>query len=216
MTAAVLATAVQAVGVSCEANALAGQNQGDKMDNGDEFNPIVNETDALTQPLCGLPGDGTRPYDRTPPLDNCCRIYELKNMYGTYFEICNWGEDEEERNEPMVAFLDSLDGSKNDAKNVWTWDNEVSSWKCGKRVDIKLCYDSDGGADGQDGSLTDCPGGMDRMEEGHATSGNGVMLMNDTVSKIIISVATDRDYATNGPGQVKATFFDDMNCTGTS
>ena len=98
-TAALLATAVQSVGVSCEANILLSE---------DEENPNINEEDAKTQPLCGMPTDGTRPFDRTLPGDNCCRIYELKNMYGTYFEICNHPDEEEYKH---VAYLDSLDGS---------------------------------------------------------------------------------------------------------
>lgn len=55
-----------------------------------------------------------------------------------------------------------------------------------------------------------------RQEEGHARSGNGELSRNDEVSKVIILPAEIRDYATNGPAQVKATFFDGMNCTGTS
>jgi len=53
-------------------------------------------------------------------------------------------------------------------------------------------------------------------ETGHARSGNGDMKgKNDTVSKVIVSHAYDRDYPTMG-GEVKATFFDGMDCTGTS
>ena len=202
-TAALLATAVQAVGVSCEANTLLLE---------DEPNDNINEEDAKTQPLCGMPQDGTRPFDRTLPADNCCRIYELKNMYGTYFEICHWPQDDVNNKDKHVAYLDSMEGSIDPETGIYTWDNEVSSWKCGKTVDIKLCYDSDG----PEGSLTDCPGGVEDQETGHARSGNGEMLKNDTVSKVIISPASERDYATNGPGQVKATFFTGMNCTGIS
>ena len=101
-TTALLATAAQAVGASCEANMFLSQ---------DEENPNINEEDAKTQPLCGLPSDGTRPFDRTLPRDNCCRIYELKNMYGTYFEICRYPPEDEANKNKHVAFLDSMEGS---------------------------------------------------------------------------------------------------------
>ena len=173
----------------------------------------MNLEDAKTQPICGLPADGTRPFDRPLPQDNCCHIYELRNMYGTYFNICN--DDDDGLGNPMVAYLDSMPGSYNEENDRWTWDNEVSSWKCGKRVDITLCYNSDGGADGKDGIPDECPGGTLASESGNARSGNGAMSMNDTVSKVIVWPPKDRDYPTDG-GQVKATFYDGKNCTGKS
>jgi len=58
-------------------------------------------------------------------------------MEGTYLNICN---SDLTKN---VAWLDSMRGSYDNAKAIFTWDNEITSWKCGKSADIKLCYDSD-------------------------------------------------------------------------
>ena len=141
--------------------------------------------------MCGEPTDGTRITDRTPVPDNCCRIYELENMTGTYLEICNDGDGQES----PVAWLDSMRGSYDNDRAVFSWDNEITSWKCGKSADIKLCYDSDwyladGTSINYNMSDTECPGGIDREETGHARSGNGRVGANDTISKLIISPPT--------------------------
>ena len=99
--------------------------------------------------------------------------------------MCN---DDDKSN---VAWLDSMRGSYNNDTREFTWDNAISSWKCGKHADIKLCYDSDwfndDGTINNDMSLTECPGGVPREESGHARSGNGVVGANNMISKIIVS-----------------------------
>lgn len=61
-------------------------------------------------------------------------------------------------------------------------------------------------------SDTECPGGIEREETGHARSGNGRVGANDTISKLIISPPTrpwEQDW-------VKATLFADADCEGVS
>lgn len=93
--AAVLMTAAEVYAVSCEGLALSSVHSGTGLGDDD------------TQPVCGKPIDGTRTIDRTPVPDNCCRIYELENMSGTYLEICNDGDGQRS----PVAWLDSMRGS---------------------------------------------------------------------------------------------------------
>ena len=76
MAAAVLATAVQTAEI-----ASMGELDQDYVP---ETNDKMDVVDATSAPLCGQPVIIGRPFDRYPPQDNCCRIYELKNMYGKY------------------------------------------------------------------------------------------------------------------------------------
>ena len=167
----------------------------------DEPKPDVDQEDAETKPICGLPADGVRKVDRSPPLDDCCRIYELQDFYGVYLNIC--AESAEVGN---VAYLDTLEGTYSEERQAWTWDNEVSSWKCGKQVGLRLCYDSDSEPGG--GECID----PSSYEEGHPRSGNARMGSNNAVSKLILTAPQVQDMY----GGAQATFFDKPNCEGHS
>ena len=75
-------------------------------------------------------------------------------MYGSYLNICNDGET----GLPKSVWLDNLESTVNFVNangGTYPWNNEISSWKCGRNVGIKLCYGTDSGDDASD---TECPG----------------------------------------------------------
>ena len=131
--------------------------------------------DLETRPVCGDDKPGP---DKDKITPGCCRIYELWNMDGTFYEICK-DLNSDSMTTPEVAFLDALEGSQ-DANGRFTWDNEVSSWRCGKGAEIKLCYDSNHSDPNAD---CDSPS---KFESGHETSGNGKLARNDEVSKVMV------------------------------
>jgi len=69
--------------------------------------------------------------------------------------------------EGNVIDLTLISAARN-SQGVNTWDNEISSWKCGDRVSIKLCYNNEDDCDDPD-----------MYETGHHGSGNARMGSND-------------------------------------
>ena len=154
-------------------------------------------------------------------------------MYGNYLNICNDGDT----GFPVVVRLDDLDSSVEYVNGVMqqrqTWNNEITSWKCGKNVGVKLCYGSD---DGDSGSEYECSGSIENSETGTPHSGNPMVGSNDYISKIIVGLPESSYFDESEilpetmlaqmPGlslaqvriqaqsmsQVKATFYNQMSC----
>ena len=60
------------------------------------------------------------------PTDYCCRIYELQDFYGRYYDLCY-------RKPLSSGDYDIFTLSK------FGWHEEVSSWKCGAKVEMMMC-----------------------------------------------------------------------------
>ena len=87
-----------------------------------EHHDIAADQDAHTQPMCAIGGEQTHS-DTEKPTDYCCRIYELPNFYGRYYDTCY--------RKPLASDEpDIFELSK------FGWHEEVSSWKCGAKVEM--------------------------------------------------------------------------------
>lgn len=85
--------------------------------------------DEQTNPVCSLGGDRGKP-DHMWPNEHCCRVYELKNWHGKYMDFCT---------------VDGK-GKKYELLDQWgksNWNDEISSFKCGSKVAIRMCSDPD-------------------------------------------------------------------------
>ena len=80
--------------------------------------------DAETQPLCAIAGNQGEP-SHEMPSDFCCRVYELPDFVGRYMDFCST-----DRSHKLSTHFDLL---------TYGWIEEVSSWKCGHRVNIWAC-----------------------------------------------------------------------------
>ena len=150
--------------------------------------------DLDTDPVCSLGGDRNKA-DHKWPSTHCCRVYEDVNWQGKYMDFCT-------KNDKKAEY---------ELLNQWgrnNWEKEISSWKCGANVMVKLCHDMDN-CDNDDG-----PGGG---EHGGPYSFNKTIGKNDSVQKVVVIPTEDSPGCTSsGKKCSPLTVYDQPKCTGKS
>ena len=119
--------------------------------------------------------------DPSWPSNLCCRIYELPDFQGSNMTCCT-----SVREQRTVRDIE-----------LFGWNNEMSSWKCGKKVSAHFCFDKAQNCEWSD------------SESGAGWSYNPRVGVNDSMSSLILS-----HY--NPKKELKATLFKEPNCQGYS
>lgn len=66
--------------------------------------------------------------DHTWPTENCCRVYEYKLFRGRFMDFCHWETTDISHRRSITELAFGWDN----------WNEEVSSFKCGREVGVKL------------------------------------------------------------------------------
>lgn len=136
--------------------------------------------------MCAIGGKQSH-QDDEKPTDYCCRIYEMRNFYGRYFDVC-YNLDLASGNP------DTFDLPK------YGWHEEVSSWKCGAKVEMIMC----------DEPLTkvgknSCP--VSKSESGGRNSSNAKTHFDNKIDFIRLYIAKTK---------FSATIYEEKGCQGRS
>jgi len=132
--------------------------------------------DLATKPMCFLGGERGID-DPSWPSNLCCRIYELPDFQGSNMTCCT-----SVREQRTVRDIE-----------LFGWNNEMSSWKCGKKVSAHFCFDKAQNCEWSD------------SESGAGWSYNSRVGVNDSMSSLILS-----HY--NPDKELRATLFKEPNC----
>ena len=108
-----------------------------------ELEGILGADDDDTDPVCYLGGLRGQVDDSEWPKPLCCRVYEQADFMGKYMDFC--AEPTSKNPEPKSFYLDDYNG-------MASWNNEISSWKCGVKVAGFFCRGTSGAA------IDDCTG----------------------------------------------------------
>ena len=144
----------------------------------------ANEEDPSRDPVCFLGGD-REISDTEWPEPLCCRIYELHDFKGKYMDFCLHNRQTQKQ---VVDPFTELYGYHN-------WNDNASSWKCGRQVAAKFCYDA---------VTEDCNDGA--AESGSPGAQNPVMKPNNALTTVILF----------GKSRPTGTLFDEPGCQGLS
>ena len=117
------------------------------------YNDAQNADDKY-RPMCNVGGILDQ-VDTEGPSDECCRVYEQTDYRGRRYDFC----------------LYDVDNAGDEYSKYWQadtygWHNEISSYKCGDKVGIRLCaHPGDTSTTSDKAAENECRGGNENVIE---------------------------------------------------